>query len=79
MKNITVSSIAFALLLLAGSPVMAENPADPTAPGSDKSPGVTPDGANAGANSDATNTNVTGGQPNTPDPTKNTPGAAPKG
>jgi hypothetical protein len=79
----TVSALAFATLLLAGTPVMAENPAEPGAPGSDKSPGVTPNDAKAApTNDDASKndkTKNTGApNPDTPDPTRNTPGAEPK-
>ena len=31
MKNITVTGIALAMLLLAGTPVLAENPSSPSA------------------------------------------------
>ena len=55
MKNAALA-LAAAILGLAGTPVMAENPVEPSAPGSDKN---------------ATN-------PNTLDPTKNTPGAESK-
>jgi hypothetical protein len=79
MKN-TAIALTFATLLLAGTPVLAENPVEPGAPGSDKSPGVTPNDAKA-APTDATKTNdatkQTGASnPDTPDPTKNTPGGA---
>jgi hypothetical protein len=82
MKRAT-TALAIASLALAGTPVMAENPVEPSAPGSDKTPGVTPNDAYAppplvvvppqevGKNTGASN-------PNTPDPTKNTPGAESK-
>jgi hypothetical protein len=81
MKN-TAIALTFATLLLAGTPVLAENPVEPGAPGSDKAPGVTPNDATA-APTDATKTNEAPKQtgasnPDTPDPTKNTPGAESK-
>jgi hypothetical protein len=85
MKN-TAIALTFATLLLAGTPVLAENPVEPGAPGSDKAPGVapgvTPNDARAAPN-DATKTNEAPKQtgasnPDTPDPTKNTPGAESK-
>jgi hypothetical protein len=44
MKN-TAKALVFVALLLAGTPVLAENPVEPAAPGSDKAPGVTPNDA----------------------------------
>jgi hypothetical protein len=76
-------ALTFATLLLAGTPALAENPVEPSAPGSDKTPGVTPNNASA----DQPNVIVpapeaskkTGASnPDTPDPTKNTPGAESK-
>jgi hypothetical protein len=66
---------------------MAENPVEPSAPGSDKTPGVTPNDANAsppkvdtGKETGASNTGKETGasNPDTPDPTKNKPGAESK-
>jgi hypothetical protein len=39
MKN-TAKALVFVALLLAGTPVLAENPVEPAAPGSDKAPGT---------------------------------------
>ena len=76
MKNAALA-LAAAALALAGTPVMAENPVEPSAPGSDKTPGVTPNDANATAPKETPKqTGAT--NPNTPDPTKNTPGAESK-
>jgi hypothetical protein len=41
------AAVAVAMLALAATPVLAENPVEPSAPGSDKSPGVTPNDAKA--------------------------------
>lgn len=75
-----ITALAFAMLLLAGTPVMAENPSDPAAPGSQKSPGVAPNvAADSGKNNTDKADNPAGANnPNTPDPTQNTPGASPK-
>jgi hypothetical protein len=48
MKNAALA-LAVAMLALAGTPVMAENPVEPSAPGSDKTPGMTPNDANTTA------------------------------
>jgi hypothetical protein len=84
MKS-TAKALVFAALILAGTPVLAENPVEPSAPGSDKTPGVTPNDANASPTLDSTasptidSTKNTGASnPDTPDPTKNTPGAETK-
>ena len=69
-------ALAFATIILAATPVLAENPVDPAGPGSDKTPGVKPGDVQAIPQTD--NQNVPGGTPNTQDPTKNTPGAASK-
>jgi hypothetical protein len=71
------AAVAVAMLALAATPVLAENPVEPSAPGSDKSPGVTPNDARASAPKDTSKpTGAT--NPETPDPTKNTPGAESK-
>jgi len=44
MKN-TAIALTFASLLLTGMPVLAANPVEPSAPSSDKTPGVTPNDA----------------------------------
>ena len=44
MKN-TAIALTFASLLLTGTPVLAANPVEPSAPSSDKTPGVTPNNA----------------------------------
>jgi len=81
MKH-AATALTFATLLLAGTPVLAENPVEPSAPGSDKTPGVTPNDANAAppivvpAPEPRKNTGAL--NPDTPDPTKNTPGAESK-
>jgi hypothetical protein len=80
-------ALAVGILALAGTPVMSENPVEPAAPGSDKTPGVTPNDANAspptvdtGKETGTSNTGKETGasNPDTPDPTKNTPGAESK-
>ena len=77
-----VTALVVATLALAGTPVRAENPVEPAAPGSDKTPGVTPNDANAAppivvpAPEPRKNTGAL--NPDTPDPTKNTPGAESK-
>jgi len=81
MKH-TAIALAFATLLLAGAPALAESPAEVPAPGPDSAPPVAPYDANAAPivvvpvpeprkNTGALN-------PDTPDPTKNTPGAESK-
>jgi len=55
-------------------PVKAENPAEPGAPGSDKTLGD----AKSAQTPPATTKNTGALNPDTPDPTKNTPGAEPK-
>jgi hypothetical protein len=76
MKNAALA-LAAAALALAGTPVMAENPVEPSAPGSDKTPGATPNDAKAIVPKETPKqTGAT--NPNTPDPTKNTPGAESK-
>jgi hypothetical protein len=82
MKN-TAIALTFATLLLAGTPVLAENPVEPGAPGSDKAPGVTPNDASAAEPIDIVpapdvSKNTGASNPDTPDPTKNTPGAESK-
>jgi hypothetical protein len=77
MKNAAIG-LTFATLLLAGSPALAENPVEPSAPGSDKTPGVTPNDAKAAPTPPATTKNTGASNPDTPDPTKNTPGAETK-
>jgi hypothetical protein len=65
------------MLVLAGTPVKAENPVEPGAPGADKTPGVTPNDAKASPPKETPKeTGAT--NPDTPDPTKNTPGAETK-
>jgi hypothetical protein len=82
MKH-TAIALTFLALLLAGAPALAENPVEPSAPGSDKTPGVTPNDASADKPviivpaPDATK-NTGAMNPDTPDPTKNTPGAESK-
>ena len=44
MKN-TAIALTFASLLLTGTAVLAANPLEPSAPSSDKTPGVTPNDA----------------------------------
>jgi hypothetical protein len=75
MKNAVVA-LAIATMLSSVTPVMAENPVEPDAPGSDKTPGVTPNDAKDYPKDDAKNTGAM--NPDTPDPTKNTPGAETK-
>jgi hypothetical protein len=71
------AAVAVAMLALAGTPVLAQNPVEPSVPGSDKSPGVTPNDAKASPPKDTSKpTGAT--NPETPDPTKNTPGAESK-
>ena len=81
MKNAAVV-LAITTLLFSVAPVMAENPVEPAAPGSDKSPGVSPNDAKDPPNDAQVRANEsknTGAlDPNTPDPTKNTPGAETK-
>ena len=77
MKNAALA-LAVAMLALAGTPVMAENPVEPSAPGSDKTPGVTPNDANAPAPKEKTPKQTGATNPDTLDPTKNTPGAESK-
>jgi hypothetical protein len=76
MKH-AATALAVAMLVLAGTPVRAENPVEPGAPGSDKTPGVTPNDAKASPPKETfKKTGAT--NPDTPDPTKNTPGAETK-
>jgi hypothetical protein len=51
---------------------------EPSAPGSDKTPGVTPNDANATAPKEKTPKQTGATNPDTLDPTKNTPGAESK-
>jgi hypothetical protein len=76
MKN-TAKALVFAALILAGTPVLAANPVEPSAPGSDKTPGITPNDANPSPTIDSTK-NTGASNPDTPDPTRNTPGAESK-
>jgi hypothetical protein len=76
MKH-AATALAVAMLVLAGTPVKAENPLEPSAPGSDKAPGVTPKDAKASPPKE-TSQQTGATNPNTPDPTKNTPGAESK-
>ena len=73
-----VTALVVATLALAGTPVRAENPVEPAAPGSDKTPGVTPNDAKSAPTPPATTKNTGALNPDTPDPTKNTPGAESK-
>lgn len=73
MKH-AATALAVAMLVLAGTPVKAENPAEPGAPGSDKTLGD----AKSAQTPPATTKNTGALNPDTPDPTKNTPGAEPK-
>ena len=77
MKH-AATALAVAMLVLAGTPVKAENPAEPGAPGSDKTVGVTPNDAKSAQTPPATTKNTGALNPDTPEPTKNTPGAEPK-
>ena len=77
MKH-AATALAVAMLVLAGTPVKAENPAEPGAPGSDKTLGVTPNDAKSAQTPPATTKNTGALNPDTPDPTKNTPGAESK-
>jgi hypothetical protein len=77
MKHV-VTALVVATLALAGTPVRAENPVEPAAPGSDKTPGVTPNDAKSAPTPPATTKNTGALNPDTPDPTKNTPGAESK-
>ena len=77
MKHAT-TALAVAILALAGTLIMAENPVEPGAPGSDKTPGVTPNDAKAAPTPPATTKDTGALNPDTPDPTKNTPGAETK-
>ena len=71
------AAVAVAMLALAATPVLAENPVEPSAPGSDKSPGVTSNDAKVSPPKDTSK--LTGAtNPETPDPTKNTSGAESK-
>jgi hypothetical protein len=82
MKSTAIVLTFTALLLSAGTPVLAESALEPPPPSSDLTPPVTPYDPNApaivvvpapepGKNTGASN-------PDTPDPTKNTPGAEAK-
>ena len=75
--KVTTAILALTTVLLTAAPVMAGNPADPAGPGSDKSVGVTPNGAQASPTVD-TPKSTGASNPDTPDPTKNTPGAESK-
>ena len=77
MKH-AVTALLVAMLALAGTPVRAENPVEPAAPGSDKTPGVTPNDAKAAPTTPPTTKDTGASNPGTPDPTKNTPGAETK-
>ena len=64
-----VTALVVATLALAGTPVRAENPVEPGAPGSDKTTGVTPNDAKASPPKETPKeTGAT--NPDTPDPTK---------
>jgi hypothetical protein len=76
MKHAAIA-LAVATLVVAGTPVRAENPVEPGAPGSDKTPGVTPNDAKASPPKE-TSKKTGATNPDTPDPTKNTPGAETK-
>jgi hypothetical protein len=76
MKNVTRAMILATVALLA-TPALAENPVEPGSPGSDKTPGVTPNDAKASPTVD-TSKNTGAENPDTPDPTSNTPGAETK-
>jgi hypothetical protein len=71
MKKV-IKALAFASIAFA-TPVWAANPIEPSGQTSDKNPGAAPSEVQASPQTD--NQNVPGGTPNTPDPTKNTPGA----
>jgi len=82
MKSTAISLTFAALLLSAGTPALAESTVEPAPPGSDLTAPVTPYDPNApaivvvpapepGKNTGASN-------PDTPDPTKNTPGSEAK-
>ena len=75
--KMNIAFLAFTTVLLTAVPVMAGNPADPAGPGSDKAVGVTPSGAQASPTVD-TPKSTGAANPDTPDPTKNTPGAESK-
>jgi hypothetical protein len=81
MKHAAMA-LAVAILALAGTPVLAENPVEPAAPGSDKTPGVMPNDADAAppivVPAPEARKNTGALNPDTPDPTKNTPGAESK-
>jgi hypothetical protein len=70
------TALVVAILALTGTPVLAENPVEPSSPGSDKTPGVTPNDAKAAPKDTSKATGAT--NPDTPDPTKNTPGSESK-
>ena len=72
--KMNIAVLAFATVFLTAAPAMAGNPADPAGPGSDKSVGVTPNDAQASPTVD-TPKSTGAANPDTPDPTKNTPGA----
>jgi hypothetical protein len=72
MKHATLA-LAVAMLVLAGTPVRAENPVE----GSDKTPGVTANDAKVSLPKE-TSKETGATNPDTPDPTKNTPGAESK-
>jgi hypothetical protein len=76
MKN-TAKALVFVALLLAGTPLLAENPVEPAAPGSDKALGVTPNDARSGETivvvpAPDLSKNTGASNPDTPGPTKNT-------
>jgi hypothetical protein len=80
MKKVSIA-LTFATLVLAGTPVLAQNPVDQTPP--DQPPVVMPKDPNAPptivvvpAPEPRKNTGAL--DPNTPDPTRNTPGAESK-
>ena len=87
MKNAAIT-LTFASLLLTGTPVLAANPVEPSAPSSDKTPGVTPNNARMPLPSfesyyapyyAMTFPKWTGASdPYTPNPHRNTPGAEAK-
>jgi hypothetical protein len=76
--KVTTAVLALTSVLLTAAPVMAGNPADPVAPGSDKSVGVAPSGDAQASPTTDTPKSTGAANPDTPDPTKNTPGAEAK-
>jgi hypothetical protein len=72
----SVGAVLLAAALM-GTPALAANPVEPDAPSSDKTPGVTPNDAKASPTVD-TSKNTGAENPDTPDPTSNTPGSEAK-